>query len=90
MKDKLRIFWDAIVALISKVSYDKLLHFAVGMLIAAVCAIPFHAKAPLVFVVCVAFLKEAFDEWTTKSWDWWDFGATCIGGAIIQILIFLA
>lgn len=90
MKNKIRIFWDAIVAFICKVPYDKLLYFIAGLIIAAIFALPLHMKACLVPVVFVAFCKKFFDAWTTDKWEWWDFGAACIGGAVIQILAILA
>ena len=90
MKNFFRKIWDAIVSLINKVPKDKLLHFVAGLIIAAIFALPLHMKACIVPVVFAAFIKEFFDLWTTDKWEWWDFGATCIGGLVIQVLAVLA
>lgn len=91
MKNFIRKIWDAFVRLLSKVEYDKWLHFIFGLLIAAFCYITLHigfwsALPTLVF----AFAKEAFDKWTTGKWEWWDIVATCAGGIVIEIFAALA
>ena len=90
MKNFIRKIWDAIVKFISSVPYDKLLHFVAGLIIAAIAALPLHMKACIVPVVFAGFIKEFFDSWTTDKWEWWDFGATCIGGLVIQLLVILS
>ena len=90
MKEFIRKIWDAIVRLISKVDYDKLLHFCAGLIIAAIFALPLHMEVCIVPVIFAAFIKEFFDLWTTDKWEWWDFGATCIGGLVIQLLVILS
>lgn len=87
----MRKIWDKIVALISKVPYDKLLHFIVGVLIAAFFAIVWPSAAEWCFfpVLMIAGLKEFFDYWTTDQVDWWDFVATVAGGLVIQIFTIL-
>ena len=91
MKDFIRKIWDAIVSLINKVPKDKLLHFIAGVLIAAFFAIilPTWAEWCIVPVIFLAFIKEFFDLWTTNKWEWWDFGATVIGGLVIFIFTLL-
>lgn len=39
MKKFIRKIWDAFVTLVNKVPKDKLLHFVMGLLIAAFCAL---------------------------------------------------
>lgn len=87
----MRKIWNWIVALISKVPYDKLLHFIAGLIIAAFFAIvlPKWAEWCIVPVIFAGVFKEFFDKWTTQEWDWWDFVATCAGGLIIQIFVIL-
>lgn len=46
----MRKIWDKIVALISKVPYDKLLHFIAGVLIAAFFAIVWPSGGGMVFL----------------------------------------
>lgn len=70
----MRKIWDWIVALISKVPYDKLLHFIAGLLAVA---------------IFVGIAKEAFDWATTKKVEWLDLLATAIGGLIIQAFVLL-
>lgn len=83
----MRKIWDKIVALISKVPYDKLLHFIVGLIIAAFFAIvwPSVAEWCIAPVIAAAFAKEFFDNWTGDKCDWWDFVATVAGGLVIFI-----
>ena len=90
MKQFLRKIWDALVRLISKVPYDKYLHFIMGLLLTAAAYIFFGWKACIIPAVVAGLLKEAFDKWTTGQWDWWDFVATVCGGLIIQLFVVLA
>ena len=89
MKNFIRKIWDAIVSFINRVPHDKLRHFAAGVIIAAFFAISLGMKFCFWPVIFFAFGKEFFDKWTTGEWDWWDFGATCIGGLVPQIFVLL-
>lgn len=89
MENFFRKIWDAIVSFISKVPYDKLLHFIAGVIISAFFCIALNEKYCFFPVIFFAFAKEFFDVWTTKKWDWWDFGATLIGGAVPQVFVLL-
>lgn len=90
MKEFIRKIWDAFVCFIPKVTYDKLLHFIAGLLIAAFFDITLGMAACIAPAVLAGFIKESFDLWTTGKWDWRDFAATCAGGLAIQILVVLA
>lgn len=87
MKNFIRKIWDAIVSLISKVPYDKLLHFIVGLIVAAffVIALKWAGWEALLVAVAVAALKELFDWLTTEKVEWWDGISTVIGGLVILI-----
>lgn len=87
MKNFIRKIWDAIVSLISKVPYDKLLHFIVGLIVAAffVIALKWAGWEALLVAVAVGALKELFDWLTTEKVEWWDAVATVIGGLVILI-----
>ena len=87
MKNFIRKIWDAIVSLISKVPYDKLLHFIVGLIVAAffVIALKWAGWEALLVTVAVGALKELFDWLTTEKVEWWDAVATVIGGLVILI-----
>lgn len=87
--DKIRKFWDKIVRLILKVPYDKLLHFIAGLIVASFFAIVFDFKAPILAAALAGLIKEAFDKYTTKQVDWYDFVYTCAGGAVIQVFALL-
>ena len=87
MKNFIRKIWDAVVRFICSVPYDKLLHFIAGVLIAAFFNITLGMGFCFWPVLFIAFGKEFFDKWTTGIWEWWDFGATCIGGAVIQLFV---
>lgn len=85
----MRKIWDWIVALISKVPYDKLLHFIAGLLAAALAAITFHFRWCIAVAIFVGIAKETFDWATTKKVEWLDLLATAIGGLIIQAFVLL-
>lgn len=85
----MRKIWDKIVALISKVPYDKLLHFIAGLVIAAFFCITLGMKVCIVPAIAAGFIKEFFDNWTSDQVDWWDFVATVAGGLVIQIFAIL-
>ena len=87
MKEFIRKIWDAIVSLISKGPYDKLLHFIVGLIVAAffVIALKWAGWEALLVAVAVAALKELFDWLTTEKVEWWDGISTVIGGLVILI-----
>ena len=90
MKKFIRKIWDAFVTLVNKVPKEKLLHFVMGLLIAAFCALVLN-WGPWCILPAIAFgaLKELFDWWTTKVVEWWDFGATSIGGLIILFFVLI-
>lgn len=87
MKEFIRKIWDAIVSFISKVPYDKLLHFVAGLIVAAFFAIALKWPGWAALLMSVAFgaLKELFDWLTTKKVEWWDGIATSIGGVVILV-----
>ena len=87
MKELIRKIWDAFVSLISKVPYDKLLHFLVGLLVSAffVISLKWAGWEALLVAVAVAALKELFDWLTTEKVEWWDAVSTVAGGLIIFV-----
>lgn len=85
----MRKIWDKIVALISKVPYDKLLHFIAGLVIAAFFCITLGMKVCIVPAIAAGIIKEFFDGWTSEQMDWWDFVATVSGGLVIQVFAIL-
>lgn len=85
----MRQLWDKLVQLLYKVPWDKWLHFFAGLIIAAFFAITFGMKACLVPAIIAGLAKELFDKKTTGILDWWDFGATCFGGLLIQLFVLL-
>lgn len=90
MKQFIRKIWDAFVTLVNKVPKDKLLHFVVGLLIAAFCALTLKwGLWCIIPAIVFGLLKELFDWWTTRVMEWWDFGATAIGGAVIFLFILI-
>ena len=91
MRNFFRKIWDAIVSLFSKIDYDKWLHFIAGLLISSFCCIALGMNYYWCVVPAVAagLLKELFDLWTTKLWDWGDVLATVIGGIIPGIFLLL-
>ena len=81
-----------ILNVLGTIKADKFLHFIAGMLITSIIAVAFPRFAPLAAVVAIVtgFAKEAYDEWSYGGWDWYDLLATVLGGAVMQVLIFLS
>lgn len=85
----MRKIWDKIVEWILNVPSDKRLHFSAGVIIAAFFAIALGMKFCVFPVIFAALFKEAFDQWTSGEWDWWDIAATVIGGLVPQVFVLL-
>lgn len=83
----MRKIWDKIVELLSRVPYDKWLHFIGGLLVACLLVITFGLPgwAGLVGAVVAGIAKETFDWCTTREVDGWDFVATCCGGVVVLV-----
>lgn len=74
---------EAILSRLAKIPSDKVLHFACGTILFAVC-LPFTSpRGALAIVALVAALKEGYDAMhkDTHTADIWDFIATVAGGA---------
>lgn len=71
---------------------DKMLHFVAGMLITAIVAvvIPRFASLAVTVAVIAGFAKEVRDEIAYGGFDWKDLLATVLGGAVMQVFIFLS
>ena len=85
----MRKIWDKIVEWIQSIPADKKMHFVAGFIIAAFFALALGMRVAVVPAIAAAFIKEFFDQWTTGKWEWWDFGATCLGGLLVQVFILL-
>lgn len=74
--------------LVSKVRYDRLLHFIMGIAIAAAVVIlfPCIAVAGVLFATVAGIGKELFDIWRGSAADWVDCAYTIAGGAIVELL----
>lgn len=81
-----------ILNVLGTIKADKLLHFIAGMLITALVAVIASCFAHFAIIATVAsgLIKEAYDEWSYGGWDWYDILATVLGGAVMQVLIFLS
>lgn len=90
MKDFIRKIWDWFVNLFNGIRRDRLYHFIAGLIIAALFYIVLKMPVCIVPVIFAAFIKEFFDVWTDGNFDWIDFLATVIGGAVIQIFVIIA
>lgn len=76
---------------------DKKQHFIAGLLLTLFIALPIYywsnynlacgLYSALYVGVITAAVKEYTDYCHIKHWDWWDFGATCIGALVIVLLI---
>lgn len=90
MKDFIRKIWDWFVNLFNGIRRDRLYHFIAGLIIAALFFIVPKMTACIVPVIFAAFIKEFFDVWADGNFDWIDFLATDIGGAVIQLFVIIA
>ena len=76
---------------------DKINHIGAGLLVAAFIGMPCYLDSGDLFAglwACLAaVIVGATKEWTdymhTNVFDWRDFGATCIGAAIVAVFIIL-
>lgn len=77
---------------------DKTKHIIAGLLIALVIGLPCYLESNNLFAglwACLAgVIAGAVKEYTDMShdgsvWDWKDFGYTCIGAAIVAVIIVL-
>lgn len=65
---------------------DKLYHIIAGLIVGAIFITVLPMPAPIVPVIFAGFIKEFIDQWRGGRFDWLDFTATLLGGAVIQIL----
>jgi len=76
---------------------DKKLHIIAGFVIALAVALPAYLESLNLFAglwpaltsgIIVASIKEYYDYRTEgNTWDWWDWGCTVIGAAIVAVFI---
>lgn len=86
----MRKIWNKIVGWLCGIPFDKWLHFIAGVLLAAFFGIVLHMGLwCFVPVIFAGFIKEFFDQWTTGVWEWLDFLATFLGGAVIAVFFIL-
>lgn len=79
-----------IMDFIGSIQADKLLHFIAGMLIAGVVGIiPCFANYALIVAVIAGLAKESYDEYSYGGWCWDDLLYTVIGGAVMQIFVWV-
>lgn len=76
---------------ICNISADKALHFIAGMLVVGVVAtiFPCVANWAVVAAIVAGVGKEIRDEIAYGGFDWKDLMATIVGGAVMQIFIWL-
>ena len=70
---------------------DKLLHLIVGMVIALI-AVRFELYLPFIYSLLAGILKELYDGITKDSSKYISFADcfyTALGGAIVQLIIFV-
>ncbi len=85
----MRKIWDKIVGWLVAIPTDKKMHFVAGAFLSAFFAISLGMKVAIIPAIVAGFIKEFFDKWTTDTWEWWDFAATCFGGLLIQGFVLL-
>ena len=78
-----------LVGWLYEIGIDKYLHFIAGLIISAFFAIVLDMPICIIPTIVAAFAKELFDGFRYGLWDWFDFTATVLGGAIIQLFVLL-
>lgn len=79
-----------ILNFLGSIAADKLLHFIVGMLIAGIVGItPCFANYALIVAVVAGLAKEVYDEFSYGGWDSFDLLYTAIGGAVMQLFVWV-
>ena len=75
---------------IGNIPSDKMLHLIAGMLIAGVVGIiPCFANYALIVAVVAGVAKEVYDEFSYGGWDSIDLLYTAIGGAVMQLFVWI-
>lgn len=76
---------------------DKKYHVLAGVLVAALVGLPAYLESINLFAglwsaltsgIIAASIKEYYDYKTEgNTWNWWDWGCTVIGAAIVAVFI---
>lgn len=77
---------NKIINWLMSLSADKYLLFILGMLAAAIFAIPFGMRFCFWPVIFVAAIFEFVRLWRGETWNWWEFFNILIGALPIQLL----
>jgi hypothetical protein len=72
-----------------KLHFDKVLHFAAGMIIMLMVAIFFPVWVAFLSVCTAALLKEARDHVVYRGFDWRDLVITIAGGVLVWVCLLL-
>lgn len=81
---------EKILNFLGSIKADKLLHFIAGMIIAGVVGIiPCFANYALIVAVIAGVAKEVYDEFSYGGWDSFDLLYTAIGGAVMQLFVWV-
>jgi hypothetical protein len=79
-----------IIDFLGTIQADKLLHLIAGMLIAGVVGIiPSFANYAFIVAVVAGVAKEVYDEFSYGGWDSFDLLYTAIGGAVMQLFVWV-
>ena len=71
------------------ISYDKKLHFIVGLLIAILAGFVIDPITGIGLSIVAGVFKECYDDWKYNGYDIKDMIATWIGGAVGFTLVSL-
>lgn len=90
---KLKAIYNKLVKWFANIPHDKLLHFIVGMIVAAFFSIVIIDTGVfcVVMAALIGAIKEAVDEWEKPgAWSYADLLATTLGGLVIQIMVWIS
>ena len=74
----------------SKIPYDKKLHFLSGAIISLLVVIIFaDFRAAIITGIIAGITKEVYDQITYGGFDWVDMVATWLGSAFATVVVFV-
>ena len=81
---------EKILNFLGSIKADKLRHLIAGMLIAGVVGIiPCFANYALIVAAIAGVAKEVYDQYSYGGWCWYDLLYTAIGGAVMQVFVWI-
>lgn len=78
---------EKVIRIMSSIEHDKLLHSFYGTLLFALMLVVVQVWIAFGVVVVVAIIKEVYDQWKYKGFDWKDIVATILVPLVLVMVI---